>query len=343
MLGTSKSISVWIYRWLSLLYLFCSKVVIRLCFRQLETALQTFQENQQFSQERIAALTQEAKDFDQKVKELEQCKTELLTEKNQLAADKASYEERMNAAEQESKECKERLEEELRRFKAHMEVTLDKLQKELNESKQIFAVREHEFEQQLETLQELYDAEKDKNNALESELSATQATFQQAGNSSKEQLDKLYAVSKEAEMLKRKLEDISSVKQSKAQLELDLKAAQQKLFDAEKLARSLRNEIQDLKGTVRVVARLRPLKDSVADEEDKKNQVSCDVDDATIHLALESASSTGNAVREHDFKFNRSFGPSTSQAHMFEEVSCFIQSAIDGYNVCLFSYGQTGR
>ena len=312
--------------------------------RQLEKALQTFQENQQFSQERIASLTQESKELEKQVKELEQNKAALTAENLQLSTDRAAFEERMLKAEQESKEGREQLEEELRRFKAHMEVTLDKLQKELNASKQTFAEREHEFEAQLETLQEMYDSEKDKNNALESELSATQATFQQAGNSSKEQLDKLYAVSKEAEMLKRKLEDISSVKQSKAEIELELKQANQKLFEAEKLARSLRNEIQDLKGTVRVVARLRPFKKGEeGGESDEKNKVLCGVDDATVHLSLESSSNTGNAMRSHDFKFNRSFGPSTTQHQMFEEVSCFIQSAIDGYNVCLFSYGQTGR
>ena len=28
---------------------------------------------------------------------------------------------------------------------------------------------------------------------------------------------------------------------------------------------------------------------------------------------------------------------------MFEEVNEFVQSSLDGYNVCLFSYGQTGK
>ena len=31
-----------------------------------------------------------------------------------------------------------------------------------------------------------------------------------------------------------------------------------------------------------------------------------------------------------------------SQGEIFEEVSQLVQSALDGYKVCLFSYGQTG-
>ena len=44
----------------------------------------------------------------------------------------------------------------------------------------------------------------------------------------------------------------------------------------------------------------------------------------------------------HSFKYDRSFHPSHGQETVFEEVSEFVQSALDGYNVCLFSYGQTG-
>lgn len=36
------------------------------------------------------------------------------------------------------------------------------------------------------------------------------------------------------------------------------------------------------------------------------------------------------------------FAPSSGQEAIFQEVSEFVQSALDGYNVCLFSYGQTG-
>lgn len=36
------------------------------------------------------------------------------------------------------------------------------------------------------------------------------------------------------------------------------------------------------------------------------------------------------------------FSPNPGQAAVFEEVSDLVQSALDGYKVCLFSYGQTG-
>ena len=44
----------------------------------------------------------------------------------------------------------------------------------------------------------------------------------------------------------------------------------------------------------------------------------------------------------HSFEYDRTFGQSETQASVFTEVSEFVQSALDGYNVCLFSYGQTG-
>lgn len=50
----------------------------------------------------------------------------------------------------------------------------------------------------------------------------------------------------------------------------------------------------------------------------------------------------GDKAQETNFSFDRVFAPSAGQESVFQEVSEFIQSALDGYNVCLFSYGQTG-
>ncbi|KAL6006096.1 hypothetical protein ACLOJK_040141 [Asimina triloba] len=42
------------------------------------------------------------------------------------------------------------------------------------------------------------------------------------------------------------------------------------------------------------------------------------------------------------FKFNKVFGPTTSQEEVFLDTQPLIRSVLDGYNVCIFAYGQTG-
>ena len=50
----------------------------------------------------------------------------------------------------------------------------------------------------------------------------------------------------------------------------------------------------------------------------------------------------GEVVEVHKWEFDKSFPCPTTRDDIFLEVSEFVQSALDGYNVCLFSYGQTG-
>lgn len=46
---------------------------------------------------------------------------------------------------------------------------------------------------------------------------------------------------------------------------------------------------------------------------------------------------------KHDFSFDQVFPPNSQQQEIFELVSPLVQSALDGYNVCIFAYGQTGE
>ena len=47
-------------------------------------------------------------------------------------------------------------------------------------------------------------------------------------------------------------------------------------------------------------------------------------------------------LKEYKFSFDHIFDQNAKQEDIFNELSQLIQSVLDGYNVCVFAYGQTG-
>jgi len=106
------------------------------------------------------------------------------------------------------------------------------------------------------------------------------------------------------------------------------------LLKGEQLRRQMHNAIQELRGNIRVYVRTRPFLPGDKQTDDSPIDVTPDGESLTIIDRRR-----GNPL---DFKFDKVFPPSAGQEFVFDEVSDFIQSALDGYHVCLFSYGQTG-
>lgn len=121
--------------------------------------------------------------------------------------------------------------------------------------------------------------------------------------------------------------------------------AKDKLRKEETLRRKLHNQVQELKGNIRVFCRVRPSLDTdpptdvaqiqYPDESEECKEINV--------LGQEEKSSLGAVSRKNNnFAYDRVFGPSTANGEVFDEISQLVQSALDGYNVCIFCYGQTG-
>ncbi|KAL2609961.1 hypothetical protein R1flu_028534 [Riccia fluitans] len=118
-----------------------------------------------------------------------------------------------------------------------------------------------------------------------------------------------------------------------------LAEAENKLHEGELVRKKLHNTILELKGNVRVFCRVRPIMPDEDEIVGTEPLVQYPTSTELMGRGIELVQGQG---QKHTFTFDKVFGPEVMQEDVFVEISQLVQSALDGYKVCIFAYGQTG-
>ncbi|PBP27296.1 kinesin [Diplocarpon rosae] len=211
----------------------------------------------------------------------------------------------------------------------NMRGELENVKGDLNREQTMNRNAQDEITSMRETLQKTGVESASTIHTLESTVASLRARIHFLESGSKAQSDSF------VEMERRLQEALDCAEESK-----------KKLIKEETLRRILFNQVQELKGNIRVMCRVRPVFSNGADEGSaaKINYPDLDKESKELEIAgKEEKSSMGTITRKnHSFTFDRVFGPESQNQEVFEEISQLVQSALDGYNVCIFCYGQTG-
>ncbi|WOL04543.1 kinesin-5-like [Canna indica] len=127
-------------------------------------------------------------------------------------------------------------------------------------------------------------------------------------------------------------------KRTISNLQDQLADAEYQIVEAEKLRKKLHNTILELKGNIRVFCRVRPIIHDMDSNDINRPVLSYPTSIESLGRGIDLT----NNAQMYSFTFDKVFNHEASQEDVFEEISQLIQSALDGYKVCIFAYGQTG-
>lgn len=134
-------------------------------------------------------------------------------------------------------------------------------------------------------------------------------------------------------------QSISNKSSEISRLNLDAENLVNEFPTMEERRRALHETFQELKGNIRVFCRVRP-----AVEGSECADISVPTADIVNlngkqNLIVKKDASHGTVV--HSFEFDKVFDRTAVNTDIFPELAQLVQSAIDGFNICIFAYGQT--
>ncbi|KAG2569030.1 hypothetical protein PVAP13_7NG367400 [Panicum virgatum] len=217
------------------------------------------------------------------------------------------------------------------------------------ESKQVRDDRDHAVAQlnslniELATCKEQFGRASKECECMSTKVSALEETC----NTQQEQiqtLQKQLAVATD----KLKLADVTAIeamtgyeeqKEKIKYLEDRLAHAESQIVEGDELRKKLHNTILELKGNIRVFCRVRPL---LRFDGDSNGPEGASISFPTSVESAGRAIDLMNQGQKLSFSYDKVFDHNASQEDVFVEISQLVQSALDGYKVCIFAYGQTG-
>ncbi|GAB5362280.1 hypothetical protein AAMO2058_000783700 [Amorphochlora amoebiformis] len=279
-----------------------------------------------------------------------------------------------------SEEEKKKLEEEMKRLadeKKDLQEKLADLEREMkarkiaegeNVEQQNKMIEEHKRLLKAESdLQETVKGLADEKEGLNKQLTEAKTSMEEKAAAFIEQLDaaqkSMNEVSKQLQEREAKLEDELNIERKKFnklnkeyksevknlqeefQKKMDEKDSQlenaiveaERTYKEERLLRiKYHNIIEDMKGKIRVYCRIRPMSGTETKRGDTLSTVADDKFTVVVRRVVRKKKS------KKTFNFDEIFTPKSSQADVYQHTANLVQSAYDGYNVCVFAYGQTG-
>lgn len=147
----------------------------------------------------------------------------------------------------------------------------------------------------------------------------------------------LSRVTGELEIMRRRVKELSETQETHVVVEAKKIAEyEERLLASEKQRRKLHNLVQELRGNIRVFARVRPFLPSDGGHERGVTSKTIMPNAETNSVRIQRVDEC--RTEDQVFQFDKVFGPSFNQEGVFQEVSEFVQSALDGTVLFLYPF-----
>ena len=177
---------------------------------------------------------------------------------------------------------------------------------------------------------------------LRSALQQQTAAVEQLRSVLSDERRRVREVEDESDARQRRLEDVEAEVE---RLTARVRSMEAELKEGELVRRKLHAYVEDVKGSIRVMVRVRP---GLPDEATSASDVFGYTTDGAVHMlevrGKEERSVDGSALtrKRQSFVFDHILPPATPQSAVFDAVQPLLTSVLDGYSVLVLAYGQTG-